>query len=113
MEDEKTNEVNFNKVTQWLEEYHFSLQNVHKISDSKSDLKFYCEVRPYPSRFDFFKIIISDKFKDAIILHKTVFYAFLNNKQYFFDSIYNIINAMQLVNAIFDDFRNSLFPEGE
>jgi len=164
MEDKKTNEVNFNKVTQWLEEYHFSLQNVQKISDSKSDLKFYCEVRPYPSRLDFFKIIISDKFRDAIllqsniqfdemftksldmtrwrerqqifinfrkviyplginlesnkqiggiILHKTVFYASLNNKQYFFDSIYNMINAMQLVNAVFDEFRNSLFPEGE
>jgi hypothetical protein len=41
MEDEKTNEINFNKVTKWLEEYHFSLENVQKISDSKSDLKFY------------------------------------------------------------------------
>jgi len=33
MEDEKINEVNFNKVTQWLEEYHF-------YSECSEDLRF-------------------------------------------------------------------------
>jgi hypothetical protein len=55
----------------------------------------------------------SNKQIGGIILHKTVFYDSLNSKQYFFDSVYNMISAMQLVNAIFDEFRNNVFSEGD
>lgn len=120
-------------------------------------------MRPYRIRKDFFKIIISNRYKYAfqlqafiifdkqitdsldvtrrkeqqqifinfrkyiyplgisfesnqkiggIILHKLIFMDTLS-KQYFFDSVTNMINAMLLVGVNLDEFRNTVFPKGD
>lgn len=68
MSDLKYKEANFNKVTNWLKEIGFILQNIKRLSDPNSAVQFYCEVRAYKIREDFFKIIISNKYKDAFQL---------------------------------------------
>ena len=163
MSDLKYKEANFNKIINWLKEIGFVLENIRKKTDPKTGVEFYCEVRPYRIRKDFFKIIISNSYKYAfqlqafiifdkqitdsldvtrwkeqqqifinfrkyiyplgisfesnqkiggIILHKLIFMDTLS-KQYFFDSVTNMINAMLLVGVNLDEFRNTVFPKGD
>lgn len=163
MSDLKYKEANFNKIINWLQEIGFVLENIRKKTDPKTGVEFYCEERPYRIRKDFFKIIISNRYKYAfqlqafiifykqitdsldvtrwkeqqqifinfrkyiyplgisfesnqkiggIILHKLIFMDTLS-KQYFFDSVTNMINAMLLVGVNLDEFRNTVFPKGD
>jgi hypothetical protein len=62
----ESQELAFSKVTQWLTEYSFKLQNVGMLSASDPAVKFYCEVRMYEKRPDFFKIIIGGPHQEII-----------------------------------------------
>jgi hypothetical protein len=47
-----------------------------------------------------------------ITLHKLIFIDSLKEKQFFFDCVFNLINAMQLISATFDETYYSLYPKG-
>jgi hypothetical protein len=46
-------------------------------------------------------------------VHKLIFIDSLNNKQFLFDTIFNLMHSMLLVEARFDELINSFFPKGE
>lgn len=48
----------------------------------------------------------------ATSFYKLIFIDSLKEKQYFFDCVSNLLNAMQLVSARFDEVRNSFYPKG-
>jgi len=45
-------------------------------------------------------------------LHKLIFIDSLRQKQYFFYSVFALVNAMQLASARIDEVRNLFYPEG-
>jgi hypothetical protein len=48
-----------------------------------------------------------------ITLHKLIFMDALKDKQFFFDSFLNLINATQLVMGRFDEVYYSFYPQGK
>jgi len=48
----------------------------------------------------------------TVFLHKLIFIDSLKEKQFFFDSVFSLLNAMQLVSSRFDEVYYSFYPTG-
>jgi hypothetical protein len=66
--------IAFNKVTSWLTERNFKLENLRRFPDPDSEVKFYCEVRLMEGHEKFFQIVIADQTKGSILLRAVVYF---------------------------------------
>ena len=105
MSDLKYKEANFNKIINWLQEIGFVLENIRKKTDPKTGVEFYCEERPYRIRKDFFKIIISNRYKYAFQLQ-----AFIIFYKQITDSL--DVTRWKEQQQIFINFRKYIYPLG-
>jgi hypothetical protein len=64
-------------------------------------------------RFVYFLNINCDTQFPQIVVHKLIFIDSLNDKQFFFDSVFALLHAMVVVESRFEELYYSLFPEGK
>ena len=95
----------FNLITQWLRNENFNLRNIRTTPNPSSELKFYCEVRVYETKEDFFKILIGTKTKDSVLLQATVLF----NK--LFVNSFNM-TPKDKKNKLGENIRKNLIPLG-
>lgn len=67
----KAQEVTFNRVIKWLQELNFTIENEKRLS-STSEITFYCEVKPFEKREDFFKVMFPKQLEDCFLLESTI-----------------------------------------